>query len=131
MLIRLVAGLLLHSPAVPAGSAVWMSMSSKPFSAFAWLEKLASEMPVPAAPEPVPAPVAQPEPAQPARAYDVRHMAGKCANGAHRDAGPLYHAVDRDGTALCGRRPRIQWSDHREDRTVTCTKCLAKVRKAK
>lgn len=43
----------------------------------------------------------------------IRHLVGRCANGAERDKGRLWHAVrydhlatlDLNGVALCGARP--------------------------
>lgn len=66
--------------------------------------------------------------------WDHRYMAGKCASGANRDAGPRWHAVPKDagfvGKALCGRGPSIQWSDPNPEKpVVTCPKCLARLKR--
>jgi hypothetical protein len=63
-----------------------------------------------------------------------RKMTGRCATGAARDKGQLYHAVSSRafpsyGTALCGAKPGQRgngWSDHIGD-AVTCPRCLAKM----
>lgn len=105
---------------------------TREFSIHRFLADLAATSPAaPAAVEREPAAPVVEKPAVPARSFDVRYMAGKCANGAHRDAGPLYHAVICNprvyptvDKALCGRSPALQWSDHREGQAVTCPKCL-------
>lgn len=100
------------------------------FSIFRALQEMADKLPPSAEAPTTEVPVVS----KPTRSYDVRYMAGKCANGAHRDAGPLMHAVVWDervsnfhGPALCGRSPKIVWSDHMEDRAVTCEKCKKKL----
>jgi len=66
---------------------------------------------------------------------EVRYMVGRCANGAGLDSGPLYHAIvspsgaDNGGRpkALCGRAPKLMWSQERLGQAVTCPKCARKL----
>jgi hypothetical protein len=57
---------------------------------------------------------------------EVRYLAGRCANGAERDKGTLYHAVPSNSSwALCGRtfgRMSAGWSDMK-DHPITCPRC--------
>lgn len=56
------------------------------------------------------------------------YLAGRCANGAERDGGTLYHAV-RGWRALCGAEPgraSAGWSSHLGTK-ATCPRCLAKL----
>lgn len=59
-------------------------------------------------------------------------LTGRCANGAERDSGRLYHAVPDDGyIALCGAKPGRRsagWSSHLGTE-VTCRRCLRKLMK--
>lgn len=66
-------------------------------------------------------------------------LTGRCANGAQRDAGHLWHAVDTDdrfpnfATAVCGAKPGRRscgWSDYLGDH-ATCPKCMKKLAVAK
>jgi hypothetical protein len=64
-----------------------------------------------------------------ARGWYAGMKTGRCANGAERDAGTVYHAVDiKTGRAKCGTYParRSRWSDYHGDR-VTCARCLVKL----
>lgn len=63
--------------------------------------------------------------------YQPKSMSGRCANGAERDAGKLYHAVEGAGwgKALCGAKPGLRgngWSEHLGEK-VTCPRCLKKL----
>lgn len=67
------------------------------------------------------------------RGYRVTYLAGRCRNGAARDAGPLYHVVpNRTFKAICGAKPSYSsagWSDHETPGQVaTCPKCLKKIK---
>lgn len=62
---------------------------------------------------------------------------GRCANGAERDHGSLVHAVDTEldwgsmAPALCGTRPGKRtpgWVESYKGNTVTCPKCLKKMK---
>ena len=56
------------------------------------------------------------------------YLTGRCANGAERDGGTLYHAV-RSWRALCGAEPgrtSAGWSSHLGT-VATCPRCLAKL----
>lgn len=56
------------------------------------------------------------------------YLAGRCANGAERDGGTLYHAV-RGWRALCGAEPgrtSAGWSSHLGT-TATRPRCLRKL----
>jgi hypothetical protein len=57
--------------------------------------------------------------------YGVK--AGKLASGAERGKGSVVHAIDTDSDlylqeALCGARPKIQWSERGGQ--TTCSKCI-------
>jgi hypothetical protein len=65
-------------------------------------------------------------------------LAGRCANGAERDGGRLFHArlLEEHGAdwyAVCGAKPGRRsagWAYWRpEDRRVTCKRCAAKLRR--
>lgn len=67
--------------------------------------------------------------------YHKLYLAGKCANGAERDKGRIYHAVPA-GTqiALCGTQPGPRsagWAPWNPadsaDHPVTCPRCLKKL----
>jgi len=68
------------------------------------------------------------------RGYQISQLAGRCANGAERDSGILWHArmLEKNNHAslksLCGYTPgrrSVGWSVWRpEKRTVTCPKCM-------
>jgi len=70
-----------------------------------------------------------------AQGFAVRHLAGRCANGAERDSGTLFHALPIEngqvrGRALCGAAPRrrsVGWSEWGHGAAVTCPKCLKKL----
>ena len=73
------------------------------------------------------------------RGYEISQLAGRCANGAERDHGVLFHArlLREDGypegKALCGAKPgkrSIGWSYHPGDE-VTCERCLARLGRMK
>lgn len=57
-------------------------------------------------------------------------LAGRCANGAERDGGSIWHAVRHQAwAALCGAAPGRRsagWSTHVGE-YVTCPKCLRKL----
>jgi hypothetical protein len=59
-----------------------------------------------------------------------RRLAGRCANGAERDGGTLFHAVPAGKwDALCGAHPGRRsagWSQYAGD-GVSCPKCLRKL----
>jgi hypothetical protein len=63
--------------------------------------------------------------------FVIRYLAGRCWNGAQRDAGRLYHAVaaneDGFGKAVCGAVPGRRsngWAAPAWDEAeVTCPKC--------
>lgn len=59
--------------------------------------------------------------------FRVLRKTGRCANGAERDGGRVYHAV-RGHRALCGTEPgRLSdWSDQPGD-NVTCLRCINKI----
>lgn len=65
-----------------------------------------------------------------AQPIEPRKLAGRCANGAERDRGVIYHAVERgQWAALCGREPgrtSAGWSDWKGS-AVTCPRCLKKL----
>lgn len=68
-----------------------------------------------------------------APAIIVRRLVGRCADGAERDGGSLWHAIDqgpgRGWVALCGARPGRRsagWSAYAGER-VTCPRCLRKL----
>lgn len=61
----------------------------------------------------------------------IAKKAGKLRNGAERGKGSVYHMIETsypsliDEPALCGARPRLQWSAvDREKQWITCPKCL-------
>jgi len=71
-----------------------------------------------------------------ARGYEISVLAGRCANGAERDAGTLFHARwIEDGEvslrAVCGAEPgrrSVGWSSWSPpERQVTCERCLRKL----
>lgn len=61
-------------------------------------------------------------------------MTGRCASGAERDGGAIFHAVPeaehyRWGKAVCGAKPGSRgngWGEYSGD-AVTCTRCLKKL----
>lgn len=68
-----------------------------------------------------------------AESYEPRRMTGRCASGAERDRGRLYHAVPAHGhgwtKALCGAQPGRRgngWSDC-PGAEVTCPGCLRSI----
>lgn len=69
--------------------------------------------------------------------FEPRQMTGKCANGAERDRGKLYHAVQATGgpfaKSVCGSVPGHRygsgWSATIGE-AVTCVRCIAKLEKA-
>jgi len=79
------------------------------------------------------------------RGYTVSAKAGRCANGAERDGGTLFHArlLKKNNTRegyypqwkpVCGSAPGPRsagWSEWRPspDQPVTCTRCLAKLKR--
>jgi hypothetical protein len=67
------------------------------------------------------------------RGYKIRQMAGRCANGAERDHGARWHAINAyTGKALCGATPGRRsagWSMYRGE-SVTCPRCLAVIESA-
>lgn len=64
------------------------------------------------------------------RGYAVLMLAGRCANGAERDHGSLWHAV-RDGEAICGATPgrrSVGWSSYTQiGQDATCPKCIKRL----
>jgi len=66
--------------------------------------------------------------------YEVRYMAGGCGTGSTR-GGVTWHILttpnspDNGGRdkALCGKRPRIQWSDSAKGQPATCPGCLKRL----
>ena len=69
------------------------------------------------------------------RGYDIRRMTGRCANGAERDGGALYHAVPIDefgayhSNAVCGAKPgrhSVGWSSYPGE-NVTCKRCIRRL----
>jgi hypothetical protein len=65
-------------------------------------------------------------------AYEVLRKIGRCANGAERDKGHIYHAVRKGGwTALCGAEPgrtSAGWSHWNDpEQAVTCPRCKKKI----
>jgi hypothetical protein len=53
---------------------------------------------------------------------------GRCANGAERDSGRIYHAVE-GWTAICGAQPgrtSAGWS-HEEGSRITCQRCMKRL----
>lgn len=63
----------------------------------------------------------------------VLKKAGALRNGREFSSrNPIWHAVDTDSIysckpALCGASPSIQWTDSREPKEVTCTRCRIKL----
>jgi hypothetical protein len=67
-----------------------------------------------------------------ARGYSIMMLAGRCANGAERDAGTRWHAVPiGQYKAKCGitygRRSGGWSSAQPSDRVVTCPRCIKKL----
>ena len=64
--------------------------------------------------------------------YIVMSLAGRCANGAERDHGTRFHAVETTSyKALCGSKPgrrSVGWS--RELGPVSCPRCISKLARA-
>lgn len=68
--------------------------------------------------------------------YFSRKKSGRAFNAAHRDAGVLNHAVPTDAfpewaPALCGTKPGARgngWGVAETDNTITCKKCLSKLK---
>jgi hypothetical protein len=61
--------------------------------------------------------------------YEARTMTGRCANGAQRDSGVLYHAVRLgEWQAVCGAKHgrRSRWSEYHGE-SVTCKRCLKRL----
>jgi hypothetical protein len=60
--------------------------------------------------------------------YMVLTMTGRCANGAQRDSGILFHAVKSYDAAMCGAKhgKRSRWSEYHGE-AVTCPRCLKKI----
>lgn len=71
------------------------------------------------------------------RGYEISQLTGRCANGAERDHGILWHArfLDDDGypnrKAVCGQEPgkrSVGWSCHiPAGRQVTCKRCVRRL----
>lgn len=64
------------------------------------------------------------------RGYEALTMTGRCANGAQRDAGQLYHAVKiGEWIAVCGAKhgKRSRWSEY-HGKDVTCPRCIKKIK---
>lgn len=71
------------------------------------------------------------------RGYQISQMAGRCANGAERDSGILWHARRLDAEnkisrkSICGRKPgrrSVGWSTWKPSgRVVTCKRCLKRL----
>lgn len=62
----------------------------------------------------------------------ARRKIGRCANGAERDGGHVYHAVLKSGwTAVCGAEPGRKsagWSHEAQPlEMVSCQRCLKKL----
>ena len=57
-------------------------------------------------------------------------LSGRCANGAERDSGALWHAIHNGHwAAMCGAKPGRRsagWSSH-IGTEITCRKCLRKL----
>ena len=66
------------------------------------------------------------------RNYQAARKIGRCANGAERGKGFVYHAVNGGWVALCGAQPgRLSagWQSEPEPfEKVTCPRCLKKLR---
>lgn len=68
-----------------------------------------------------------------AQGYEVLTMTGRCANGAQRDSGILYHAVKfGERKAMCGAThgKRSRWSEYHGE-AVTCPRCIKKLERGK
>ena len=67
------------------------------------------------------------------RGYKIRQLAGRCANGAERDHGARWHAIDTiSGRALCSASPGRRsagWSMYRGEE-VTCPRCAKVIESA-
>ena len=64
-----------------------------------------------------------------AQGFEALSMTGRCANGAQRDAGILYHAVKiGEWKAVCGavHGRRSRWSEYHGEK-VTCKRCIKKL----
>lgn len=63
---------------------------------------------------------------------EFARLAGRCADGAERDSGTLWHAIEAgESVALCGAEPGRQsagWSEHLGTE-ATCKRCLSKLRR--
>ena len=67
------------------------------------------------------------------RMYRIRRLTGRCANGAERDGGSRWHAINpATHKSLCGAKPGRRsngWGwEHGDD--VTCPRCLAVIESA-
>jgi len=63
--------------------------------------------------------------------YEFLTMTGRCANGAQRDSGILYHAVMLgQHKAICGavHGRRSRWSEYHGE-AVTCNRCATKLQR--
>jgi len=66
-----------------------------------------------------------------------RRLTGRCLNGAERDGGTRYHAVDESagfsewGVAICGAKPGLRGNgfSYYEGEKVTCPRCLKRLSK--
>ena len=70
------------------------------------------------------------------RGYQVRILAGRCANGAELGSGTQWHAVKPgEHKAICGATPgrrSVGWSSWRKiGQEVTCPKCRKKLQQSK
>jgi hypothetical protein len=65
--------------------------------------------------------------------FKIYYLGGRCADGAERDSGTLYHLVDKSGKALCGKRPGRRSAGWFEayilPQPVTCAACLRRANK--
>ncbi len=66
--------------------------------------------------------------------YTAAYLSGRCANGAQRDTGRLYHAVldtfNPWGKALCGAKPGKRSGCgfvQQPEQQITCPRCLKKL----
>ena len=70
-----------------------------------------------------------------AQGYRIRSLAGRCANGAQRDSGRLFHAVPLGSwKAVCGTGPGRQsagWSEWGRGGDVTCPRCASRIKNRK
>jgi hypothetical protein len=62
--------------------------------------------------------------------FEAKRLTGRCANGAQRDSGTLYHAVESGKheffPAVCGAvggKRSSGWADQ-NGKDITCKKCL-------